>query len=162
MPPVKHVLCPVDFSDGSASAIRYAAFLCKQLGAELTLLHVFEMPSFAVPPKGHNSVATASIGESLRQLTEELSQRLMDAKQGLDTGGLGIATSLRDGNPYRVIVEVARDLGADLIVMGTQGRTGVQRILLGSVAERVVRAAPCPVITVPRGQNRPATEGRAS
>lgn len=145
-----HVLCPVDFSEWSTNAMQYAAFLCKQLDAHLTLLHVFEMPAFAAPPKGYSSIATASVEESLRQLSEELSQRLRRASRGLDVGGKPIATTLREGTPYRVIVEAAGELGADLVVMGTQGRSGVQRILLGSVAERVLRAAPCPVVTVPR------------
>ncbi len=147
---IDRVLCPVDFSEWSVEAMQYAAFVCKKVGAELTLLHVFEMPAYAVTPPGASSVAGASIDESIRQLSQELERRLDVEKAKLDTGGRPIATRLVDGAPFRTIVDVAEELKANLIVMGTQGRTGVQRLLVGSVAERVVRFAPCPVLTVPR------------
>lgn len=150
MRPLKHVLCPVDFSEWSAEAMQYAALLCKAFGAQLTLLHVFEMPSFAVPPPGQTSIASASVEESIRLVSVELERRLDAVKHGLDAGDQPIKTLLRDGVPYRVIAEVAEELPASMIVMGTQGRTGIQRLLVGSVAERVVRSASCPVLTVPR------------
>jgi nucleotide-binding universal stress UspA family protein len=130
--------------------MKYAALVCKTFGADLTLLHVFEMPAYALPPPGSTSIEAASVEESIKQLCAELEQRLATAKQALDTGGRPVVTKLLDGQPYRTIVDTAEEMKVDLIVMGTQGRTGMQRILVGSVAERVVRFAPCPVLTVPK------------
>lgn len=148
MPELRNVLCPVDFSPWSDGAMRYAAWLCKQVGAQLTLLHVFETPAYASLPDGQNSVAMASIDESVRRLSQQLQRDLDAAIVQLDAGR-PIRTRLLDGLPYRAIIDAAQELGVDLIVMGTQGRTGLSRLLLGSVAERVVRLSGCPVLTVP-------------
>jgi nucleotide-binding universal stress UspA family protein len=150
MRPIRHVLCPMDFSQWSLDALQCAALLCRALGAELTLLHVFELPAFAVPPPGQTSIASASVDEAIKRVSAELGLRLDAVAAGLDLDGRTAKTLLRDGVPYRVITEAAEELHADMIVMGTHGRTGMQRLLVGSVAERVVRAATCPVLTVPR------------
>jgi nucleotide-binding universal stress UspA family protein len=145
---VSHVLCAVDFSDASLEALRQAARLCDRLGARLSLLHVFQVPSYATVPDGGGSVLSASIEESVRRISERLNLDLLALANRIDPAR-SVKTLLRDGNPAQVIVEVADEIFADLIVLGTYGRSGFSRWLVGSVTERVVRSAKCPVLVVP-------------
>lgn len=143
MPDIRRILCPVDFSPSSERALDFAVDLAKALGAELDLLHVYQLPVYALPdgammagPEFTTRVTT----ESQRALTELCESR---------ASGVITKTHLIEGIPYREIVRMGEDLGAGLIVVGTHGRTGLRHLLLGSVAERVVRSAKVPVITVP-------------
>ncbi len=145
---VSHVLCAIDFSDASVVALRQASQLCDRLNARLSLLHVFEVPSYASVPEGGGTVLSASIDESVRRISERLNVDLLALARQVEPAS-GVKTVLRDGNPAQVIVEVAEDLFADLIVLGSHGRSGFSRWLVGSVTERVVRAAKCPVLVVP-------------
>jgi len=147
----RKVLCPIDFSTGSEQAMRVAARLANEHAAELVLVHVWHLPPVAFA------------GEYM--YPADIVQQLGDDAQGaLETATaeatkLGIArvtSTLLTGVPWQEIVEAAqRDAGATLVVIGTHGRTGLARVLLGSVAEMVVRHAPCPVLTV-RPNNEPA------
>ncbi len=148
---IKKILCPVDFSPGSQQAMRTAIRLANERDAELVLVHAWYLPHTAF---GDQYLYAAHI-------VEELSA---DAQRGLDAavaeaGKLGarrVSSKLLSGLPWQQIVDAAqRDPGVGLIVVGTHGRTGISRVLLGSVAELVVRHAPCPVLTV-RPQNEPA------
>jgi nucleotide-binding universal stress UspA family protein len=145
---VNQVLCAVDFSESSIEACRYAAGLCGRLDARLSLLHVFEVPSYASVPHGGTTVLAASIEETVRRVTDQLRAELETLAVRLDPAH-AVKTILRDGIAERVIVDVAEELFADLIVLGTYGRSGLSRWLVGSVTERVVRAAKCPVLVVP-------------
>ncbi|MBI2162005.1 MAG: universal stress protein [Candidatus Rokubacteria bacterium] len=123
---IRQILFPTDFSDASRLAGTTAFDLARQFGARLHVLHV-------VPPVTDPTPAPAH----LRAVAEELDR------------GLSPVTAITSGLPARQIVAYARKNAIDLIVIGTHGRTGVTRALLGSVAEAVVRRAPCRVLTVP-------------
>lgn len=142
------VLCPVDFSEGSTTAMHYAANLSKRLGAKLTLLHCFDAPAYAATPSGEGSLAKASVEESLRRLGASLEEQLQAAVRTLDAGS-AIQTLCREGDAVGTILDVSEELDVEMIVMGTHGRTGLARLLVGSVIDRVMRQAHCPVLSVP-------------
>ena len=147
---IKRVLVPTDFSDNSSAALDYAADLARTLGAEVHVLFVIEplyyaMSEFAAPAVGE------LLEEQRRGCREQLAQ--LERRYAKRTPKLRVSQAV--GTAHQAIVEGARRLKADLIVMATHGRTGVTHLLLGSVAERVVRTARCPVLTV-----RPPAVGR--
>ena len=138
----KAILVPTDFSTASAPAMEYARMLGERFCAALHLLHVVEDPYLAAAW----SEAYAAIPDMREQLTKESGRRLEELTALLPN--LATTTEVVVGSPAKTIVNVARTRGVDLIVMGTHGRSGVAHLLLGSVAERVVRLAACPVLTV--------------
>jgi universal stress protein A len=144
MPAIQKILVPVDFSEHSREAIRYACDLAERYGAALTLLHVLQLPP---PPAGPDG-ALLFEAQSFDALREPLEQQLRLLAQELTARGSTADSRLALGRPASEIVRVAAEGGYDLVVMGTHGRTGLGRALLGSVAERVVRRARCPVLTV--------------
>lgn len=153
---LQSLLVTTDLSDASQTGVRYAAALAKKLGLELTLFHVVEPPSWL---GGMEAVALARTEAEVVALTRKQLERLAERERGSD---LRLTVCVRTGNPVHEITAAAGAGAADLIVIATHGRTGLQRALLGSTAERVVRHAPCPVLTVP-SQAQPATEdGQAS
>jgi universal stress protein A len=129
-----HVLHPTDFSDASQGACERAVELARQCGAKLTVLHVYAHPLMAE--------GFAHVPDPTPELEERLSYV---AHEELP---IPVARSLRVGTPAEQIVAFAREHCCDLIVMGTHGRTGLGHLLMGSVAETVVRHAPCPVMVV--------------
>jgi universal stress protein A len=145
---IKTILVPIDFSDASAAARRYACALARAFGSDVHLLHVVQDPY--VQPW-----AAEAFGVSLAGVLERWEQ---DAKTQLDgmrpSGEMAdrIHCVTRVGHPFVEIVNYAAEHAIDLIVMGTHGRGPVAHMLLGSVAERVVRRAPCPVLTVRPGE----------
>ena len=132
--PLERVLVATDFSRCSLRALERGEELARRLGAELLLLHVA-----GVPVAGSRTAAAAH-GDAERELAATVEQVV---HHGVRARGL-----LREGAPDEEILAAAAAEGASLIVVGTHGRTGLAHVLLGSVAERVVRAAPCPVLTV--------------
>lgn len=135
------ILVPTDFSAGALVAVEYALALANRTGADVVLLHVMEPTVYSVDfaftyPDIEAEVRRGAI-ESLRQLSE-----------GARVRGVRAEHVLVAGTPFVEIGKVAADRKADLIVMGTHGRTGLAHAVLGSTAERVVRFAPCPVLTV--------------
>jgi universal stress protein A len=144
----KRVLVAIDFSDDSKLALEKAAYLATRLGAELDVLHVWEAPVF-VPPESI-MIEAALGGQTLVDLVEKRSSRELDAfVADARARGISIVRVLSErGQPSLVIVQVAQRGGYDLLVLGTHGRTGLPYAILGSVAERVVRHAHCPVLTV--------------
>jgi nucleotide-binding universal stress UspA family protein len=140
---IQRIVCPTDFSPTAAKAVDYAADLARSLGAELVLLHV--IPDLNYPIRGLGMAA------AFPHLREEVHARANEQLAALPAKlgqGLVVKTEVRDGAPHDVILAAAKDHGADLIVMGTHGYTGLKHALLGSAAERVVRLATCPVLTV--------------
>jgi nucleotide-binding universal stress UspA family protein len=137
---VQTILHPTDFSERSRYALRYAWLLARELGARLIVLHVVPPPPVTI----HGEMI-AFVPPEERDL-DELRERLR-AYQA-DTPAVPVDHFLEEGDPAAVILRVAKTTPCDLIVMGTHGRTGLGRLLMGSVAEEVVRKAPCPVITV--------------
>ncbi len=144
----KTILVPHDFSAGASKASALAHDLAKVHGATLVLLHVAELPPLVgpataiVPDQGGAPISfeTYALSSSQARLTELAAE--------LGQGGVTIHTEAVLGHPATEIVAVAERLGADVIVMGTHGRTGIARALLGSVAARVVRHSQVPVVTI--------------
>lgn len=142
------LLVPVDFSSHSRTALAHALSLAGQFGASVDVLHVAEVPVFLTDPSV--AVATPSGSQSLREYA------LGEAKAGLQTflesssadDRAKLSLHVEAGRPRDVILDRARHGSYDLIVMGTHGRTGRAHSFAGSVAESIVRAAPCPVLTV--------------
>ena len=138
----KKILIPVDFSPHSNHALRYARVLAERFDCELTLMHVVVTD-------------TLNVIEHRRALETIATTLLENLRAELEEHGLAVSTVLVTGTPYREILKHAEREHMDLIVMGTHGRTGVEHLLIGSVAERIVRLSPCPVLTV-----RPPTRHR--
>ena len=135
MLPIKTILAATDFSAMSMHALRFAGALARDYGARLIAVHVH--------------YPLAAIYADAVVLDEEADQRAARAALNeLCVPGVRVEPCLAEGEPASMIVQVARETGADLIVMGTHGRGGLMRVLLGSVAEDVLRHAPCPVLTV--------------
>lgn len=138
------ILHPTDFSDCAQAAEEFAVRLLRDTGGELVLLHVLvEPPLYSETP--------LSLGESRRfyDAVRRWAEQALGARAAtLGRWGVAVRVMLRDGRPFQEIVAAADAEGADLIAMGTHGRGGLNRLLLGSVADRVIRTAPCPVLTV--------------
>jgi len=146
MPKIKRILVPVDFSPASLKALDYAADFAQPLGADLSVLFVIEPIYYAVP-----DLAGAAAGTAVGLLEEQRAsgKRQLERLQArYAKRRIKLRTLMQTGTPYQTIVDAAKSLKANLIVMSTHGRTGVSHLLLGSVAERVVRSATCPVLTI--------------
>jgi universal stress protein A len=149
---IRSILVPIDFSKPSIKALKYAAAFADQFGAKLTLLHVIE-------PVGLNDFGGAfPLAVENDRLIRISRDKLLNvpAKYGLDAE-LIEKTLVRTGVPFNEITNAARSLKADLIIIATQGNTGLKHLLLGSTTERVVRHAGCPVFVV-REQEREIIE----
>ena len=155
---ITRILVPVDFSDHSDRALRYAASLASEVGASVELLHVVEDPFRA--GAFSSEVYPPNLPEVLEGLTAEAGRRLATIKDTMFPHGTDVVFTVIVGRPDRDIVEQAKAGGFDLIVMGTHGRTGFSHMLMGSVAERVVRMSPCAVLTV-RGAETPERHSAA-
>ena len=141
----RRVLHPTDFSKASRRAFDHAVALAKRERAELLLLHVMTPPApFVgngyVSPKTYEDLEAAALHSAESQMKTALAK----AKKA----GGRVTAILSEGVPFEQIVRTAKSKRADLIVIGTHGRTGFSRLFLGSVAERVIQLAPCPVLTV--------------
>jgi universal stress protein A len=134
-------LVPHDFSEDADAALETAVELAGRLGAEIHLLHAYQQPIDVLSPYGVS--IPANVGPELRAASLARLQQI-----AARATGARIQTHVVEGPPAIVIAEQARAIGADLVVMGTRGRTGLRHLLLGSVAERTVRTAPCAVLTV--------------
>jgi nucleotide-binding universal stress UspA family protein len=138
MLPIRTILHPTDFSDRSGYALQLAAALARDYHARLVILHVISRPVIA-----YGNAVVPDEPEIVRNAAQEQLDGLL-----IPGGGLLAERRLAEGDPAEVILHVAREIPADLVVVGTHGRTGLRRVLMGSVAEQVVRRAPCPVLTV--------------
>lgn len=146
MPNPKIILVATDFGEPSEAALSTAIDYAKVFGAEIVLMHAYEVPIVGFPDGAVMDIA-------------ELTTRLMEgAKEGLDRAiqlhegsGVTIRAVVKQGDPWRMVNETAEEVGAGLIAVGTHGRRGLSRALLGSVAEKVVRTATVPVLTVHPG-----------
>jgi universal stress protein A len=146
----RRILVPVDFSPCSKAALQYAAQIAERLGATVEVLHVWEPPMYLGLGPGEVFLqVTTDQGQSLSELVrtraqKELDQLIAETQSG---SSMNLSGRLEVGNIGDTIVEAAKGGQYDLIVMGTHGRRGFSRALMGSIAEKVVRHAPCPVIT---------------
>jgi nucleotide-binding universal stress UspA family protein len=141
----KRICCPIDFSDASRAAMEVAADLARRHGAELVLLHAYPIPGYTFPDG--SVVASPKMMQELAEGAERhLEEWRLEAERLVGAPRVGKAKAI--GEPAAEIVGYAKDERVDLLVLGTHGRTGLEHALMGSVAERVVRRAHCPVLTV--------------
>jgi len=138
---LKSILVPVDFSESARKALQYALAFARLFKAEITLLHV-------APELAEESRVTFSMPELQQELLQDAAQNLAKEIERAATPEVSLKPVVKKGTPYYEIVEAAREMNADLIVIGTHGRTGLKHVFMGSTAERVVRHAPCPVLVV--------------
>jgi nucleotide-binding universal stress UspA family protein len=143
---MQHILLATDYSSCAQEALKQAVDLAKALKAKITLLNVFEtffpappLPSAADPP---------GVYQWLENVKNEERRKLRVAAETAEREGVEVAVLFKEGNPSAEIVRCAQEIKADLIVLGTHGRKGLSHALIGSVAERVARHAPCPVLIV--------------
>ena len=151
---IERILCPTDFSDFSQRALRRAVALAGWFDARVTVLHVVAPAQWALPPSVYAASVTIPV-DADRPRREAEAKELERFVAPFLAEGVPIEMRLVDGDPWRQIKAVAEALPTDLIVMGTHGRSGFERMLLGSVAEKVLRRAPCPVLTVGAGDTTP-------
>lgn len=142
----KNILFPTDFSDFSDVALTHAAYLCNQCQARLIIVHVLE--EILLPDPIEYMGVYESISEIQKQLEEDASKQLAGYATDPRLEGFSLETHLTTGKAFMGIITAAREYKADLIVMGTHGSSGLNHVLFGSTAEKVVRKAPCPVLTV--------------
>jgi nucleotide-binding universal stress UspA family protein len=138
MSPIRTILHPTDFSGPSDLAFRMACGLARDFGARLVVLHVAEFPANVYPEATRHEDPTLrhpALWAKVRELRPP-------------SAGLSVEHRLADGDAAEEVLRAAGETGSDLIVLGTHGRTGLKHLLMGSVAEQVVRKAPCPVLTV--------------
>jgi nucleotide-binding universal stress UspA family protein len=141
------ILLPSDFSECSDEAARAARRLAEHFGSRLTVLHVLDEPA-ALDPMFRGEVPVELLRGRMEQYAREGMERFVNTHF---QGHPGVETLTASGVPYREIIRAARETGAGLIVIGTHGRTGVEHVIFGSTAEKVVRMAPCPVLSVRQG-----------
>ena len=144
VPTFKNILCPVDFSDSSRHAATVATELARSSSAALTIVHIWQppMPLYGIPD-------AALSGDLIQSLIDDAERSLDEWKATAVAAGVGsVQSKMITGVPWDEIVKLAKESGADLVVMGTHGRTGLTHVLIGSVAEKVVRHAPCAVLVV--------------
>ncbi len=148
----KRILVPVDFSDASLAAVALANDLASSTGAHVSLLHVGVFPHFASVELSMMGAA----GPTLTRMSEEVAAKIEERLNALGEehchGDVEVSVTLREGYAPEEILAEVEERGCDLVIMGTHGRTGMQRVLLGSVADRVVRSCPVPVMVTHGGQ----------
>ncbi len=145
---IQTILLPTDGSECSAKAMAYALSFAKQYGGRVVALHVIDQRW-----EEQTRVVFAEVGQDLTQkirdgYAEEARRILREVTGAAGKAGVPVETKVLTGIPSEDIIRVAEELPADLIIMGTHGRAGMSHFLMGSVAEKVVRRAPCPVLTV--------------
>jgi len=153
---MKNVLFAADFSESSQNALRYAMSFAREYEAKLWALHVVDEAANAVCYDMMAGQLLDDLRIDVEQRAQEKMRRLIapDKATGLNWEGL-----VRKGSPAQEIVDMAQEVEADMIVCGTHGRTGLKHLLFGSVAEKVVRLAPCPVLTVRHPAHATVEEG---
>lgn len=140
------ILMATDFSDYSNEALDYAVYLARGFGADLYLLHVFEPPFFS-----HTGVSPGvrpEVHQWIKEVKEDEIRQLNDLAEKVRHQGAKVHPVFKEGTTFLEILKTAGEIPSDLIILGTHGRTGLAHVLMGSVAERVVRKAVCPVFTV--------------
>jgi nucleotide-binding universal stress UspA family protein len=141
---IKKVLVPIDFSDYSKSALKYAVNFAKSFNADIILIYVVE-PVIYPPDFSMGQIAMPSINTEWDDRAKDELQKL--AKSEI-AGVASVKTVIKTGKPFVEIIETAKEEDIDLIIIATHGHSGVEHILFGSTAEKVVRKAPCPVLTL--------------
>lgn len=140
---IHRILCAIDFSDTSKEALEHAYALAEKHGASLVLVHAWQLPAYALPEG-----AIIADSQYLGRIETELQKSLDEVVARFAGGPVSVSAKLSEGPAHLEVIRVAEEQKVDLVVIGTHGRTGLSHVLLGSVAERVVRTSPVPVLTV--------------
>lgn len=138
------ILVPIDLSSPNGPVVQMAATLAKALDCVVTLLHAVHLP-VGVPPAGALPIGLIDTDTAMGVLDHEAGTYLQTVARSFVEAGVPVSHLVRHGEPAEMILEVAEELGVKHIVMGTHGRRGLERALVGSVAERVLRRSGCPV-----------------
>ncbi len=141
---IKKILVPIDFSDYSKSALKYAQEFSKYFNAEIFLIYVVE-PMVYPPDFSMGQIAIPTIDIELDKRAKEELEKLARNEIPED---IKFQIIIKTGKPFVEIIQTAKELDVDLIIIATHGHSGVEHILFGSTAEKVVRKAPCPVLTL--------------
>lgn len=153
---IKKILAPTDFSPHSERALRYACRLAERLGSELHMLHVLS----EVIPTGPDPLLMPVLPPEFYSENEDRARETLLGLIQPEWGSpAAVVTAVQWGGAVEAIVDYAQDQEIDLIVIATHGRTGLSHVLLGSVAERIVREAPCPVLTIRDQDQTPPARG---
>ena len=139
----ENILVPIDFSDDASTALDQAIELAAVSGGRLHLLHAYE--SLSATASAYGGGLPLDFADQIR---EAAAKHILEWKERATSRGIETETHLSAASPSAAIVETAAELGVDLIVIGTRGLSGLMHVMMGSVAERVVRTAECPVLTV--------------
>jgi nucleotide-binding universal stress UspA family protein len=143
MLPIRKILAPIAFDESSSYSLDYAVHLANQLRAAVHVLHAYPIPTYGFPDG--TLITSAKVAAKLSEVAQKHLDEAVQSQQGR---GVELSSSLLTGNPWEEIVKVAKSENIDLVVMGTHGRRGMSRALLGSVAERVLRESSVPVLVV--------------
>jgi len=146
----KHVLVAVDFGESSQQALDLAIDIAKQSGAELSILHAYEIPVYA-----YDGASFIAVAELLAPIEGAAQKRLQSTLEAVRKTLPSARSILRSGVPATEILSAIDEIRPDLVVVGTHGRHGIGRAVLGSVAEKVVRFSPVPVLSVRRHSATP-------
>jgi universal stress protein A len=152
----KKILVPTDFSPSSKLALEYAMTLAAAFRSEVHIFNAWEVPPYLRPDLTvwvgdvSTTLSAHARGEAEKAMLEFLADAKVDESPppGTSQGRARVTSQVMNGEPYATILSIAKEGSFDLIAMGTHGRTGIAHLVLGSVAERVVRHAPCPVLTI--------------
>lgn len=147
----KKILVPVDFSEHSTAALKAAIELARVFDSNLHLLHCYQ-----IQPGGMSPYGVAIPSSYITEIRDAASRQLAEWQEKHVPAGIPVDALATPKAPSEAIVEAAKTTGADLIVMGTRGLSGFKHVMFGSVAERTVRFAPCPVMTVHAPESKPA------
>lgn len=147
----KEILVPVDFSEHSTAALKAAVELARVFDSKLHLLHCYQ-----IQPGGMSPYGIAIPSSYITEIRDVASRQLAEWQEKHVPAGIPVDAVAVPEVPFEAIVETAKAIGADLIVMGTRGLSGFKHVMSGSVAERTVRFAPCPVMTVHAPGSKPA------
>ncbi len=139
---LKKILCPIDHSDGSKEALKYAVSFAMKNEAKLYLLHIIDIRSF------DESIDTMAAQIPNDETIKQLKTKLLECIPEEIRSDMQLEALVVQGIPFAEIISIAKTNKVDMIVMGTHGRTGLAHIMIGSVSEKVVRKAHCPVLTV--------------
>lgn len=146
---INKILVGIDYSEYSREAARYAVYLAKNLAASVDFVHVLELPAYLGTAVGLYGLA--SLKNHLKKEEELKESSLEELKQFINefkSDGLEFNCSVVVGNPPSQLINLSKESSADMIVLGTHGRAGISQMIIGSVAEKVVRKASCPVLTI--------------
>lgn len=150
MKPIETILCPTDFSESSQGALSLAIELAGRLGSRIDLVHVLHVPIYV--GWEDSPAGLAATAQLLEESRTRIQQQLESTAKQVAERGVPVSVHQYEGTPHQKIAELSQNV--ELIVLGTHGRTGLPHLLLGSTAERVVRTAHCPVLTVPTRKPR--------